>query len=36
MMGWNPNGDRVKHETAPEVARRLVEAGAEVAILTPG
>ena len=36
MMGWNPDGARVRDETAPAVARALREAGADAAILTPG
>lgn len=36
MMGWNPNGERVKRDTAPEVARVLRDAGADVVIFTPG
>lgn len=36
MMGWNPDGRRVKEETAPEIARVLREDGVDVAILTPG
>jgi D-proline reductase (dithiol) PrdB len=36
MMGWNPDGVRVKHEAAPDIARRLVDTGAEAAVLTPG
>jgi D-proline reductase (dithiol) PrdB len=36
MMGWNPNGERVKREAAPAIARRLEDTGADVVILTPG
>lgn len=36
MMGWNPNGERVKQETGPEVARLLKDGGADVVLLTPG
>jgi D-proline reductase (dithiol) PrdB len=36
MMGWNPDGARVRDETAPAVAARLRGAGVDVVILTPG
>jgi D-proline reductase (dithiol) PrdB len=36
MMGWNPDGERVKNKTAPEVARRLRAAGVDVVVLTSG
>jgi D-proline reductase (dithiol) PrdB len=36
MIGWNPDGRRVKEETGPEVARLLREDGVDVVILTPG
>ena len=36
MMGWNPDGARVRDETAPAIARALVQAGVDVAVLTPG
>ena len=36
MMGWNPDGARVRDETAPAVAAKLREAGVDVVILTPG
>ena len=36
MMGWNPDGGHVRDVTAPAVAARLQEAGADVVVLTPG
>lgn len=36
MMGWNPDGARVRDETAPAVAARLLDAGTDVVVLTPG
>ena len=36
MMGWNPDGARVRDETAPAVATKLREASVDVVILTPG
>lgn len=36
MMGWNPDGTRVRDETAPQIAAILREHGVEAAILTPG
>jgi D-proline reductase (dithiol) PrdB len=36
MMGWNPDGHRVKQETGPAIARRLRDDGVDVVILTPG
>ncbi|GAC1325748.1 MAG: hypothetical protein NVSMB2_24480 [Chloroflexota bacterium] len=36
MMGWNPDGARVRDETAPAVAGELARAAVDVAVLTPG
>ena len=36
MMGWNPDGAHVRDVTAPAVAAKLREAGADVVVLTPG
>jgi D-proline reductase (dithiol) PrdB len=36
MMGWNPDGERVRHDTAPQVARRLRAAWVDVVVLIPG
>lgn len=36
MMGWNPDGERVRNETAPAIARELLQAGVDAAVLTPG
>jgi D-proline reductase (dithiol) PrdB len=36
MMGFNPDPSRIADETAPEVARTLVDADVDVAVLAPG
>ncbi len=36
MMGWNPNGAKVRDETAPAMARILRDASVDVVVLTPG
>ena len=36
MMGWNPDGARVRDETAPAMVAVLREAQVDVVVLTPG
>jgi D-proline reductase (dithiol) PrdB len=36
LMGWIPDGAPLRDETAPEVARALLEAGVDAVVLTPG
>lgn len=36
MMGWVPDGAVLRDETAPEVARLLVDAEVDACVLTPG
>ncbi len=36
MMGFVPAIEKVRDETGPEVARRLIEAGTDAVLMTPG
>lgn len=36
LMGFNPDPTKIADETAPEVAKVLVDAGVDVAVLGPG